>query len=119
MQLRFYARGTDLVSLPGERRMVGQQPRYVGRKVEFATVDGKQVTTRPATEEPHVCEADSAQAAKLIQRAQDGSLWPADEDTAKACDLPFVEVVLIAGEWMPRERPKLISPIRAAKGSKD
>ena len=119
MQLRFYARGSDLVSLPGERRIVGQQPRYIGRSLKSVTVDGKAFPARPATEEPHCCEADGAQAPKLIQRAQEGSLWPADHATATACGVPFVEVSFFDGEWLPSERPKPISPVRAFKGSKD
>lgn len=95
MQLRFYARGTALVSLPGERRVVGQSPRYVGRILKI--VDG--AATWPASEEPFACASENA--ARLIRRCAAGDLLPADEITAARCGVPFVPVEFDGGAWMP------------------
>lgn len=114
MQLRFYARGTGLVSLPGETRIVGQHPRYVGRALKL--IDG--AAAWPATFEPHVVGSDErapirdrnggewaggagSAAARLIKRCRAGELWPADAATAAACGVDFTALEFADGEWRP------------------
>lgn len=112
MQLRFYARGTGLVSLPGETRIVGQHPRYVGRALKI--IDG--AAAWPASEAAHECDSASAHGARLLKRCRAGELWPADEATAAACGVDFTALEFADGEWRPAQ-PK---PARAfTKTTKD
>lgn len=106
MQLRFYARGTALVSLPGERRVVGQHPRYVGRTLKI--VDG--AATWPANEEPVECASE--QAARLVRRCAAGDLWPADEITAARCGVSFVPIEFADGAWAPAAPKPSTAPAR-------
>lgn len=102
MQLRFCARGTALVSLPGERRVVGQHPRYVGRTLTI--VDG--AATWPANDQPHECDSASQHGARLTKRCTAGDLWPADEQTASHCGVAFVAIDHVGGAWLPAAAPK-------------
>ena len=111
MQLRFYARGTGLVSLPGERRIVGQLPRYVGRKP--IVTDG--VCAWPASEDAHTVSVGSDAGARLMKRCRDGELWPADADTAAACGVPFVPLAFADGAWSPAPTPPALTSRKTPK----
>lgn len=106
MQLRFHARGTGLVSLPGENRIVGQLPRYIGRTLKL--IDG--AAAWPANAEPHECDSSSPTAARLAKRCRAGELWAADEATAAACGVEFVALDHSDGAWIPAaSKPKRAS----------
>lgn len=79
-RLRFYARGSALVTDPhaqerGIRRFIGRRWQEVlpGRWAWCPTGEAQAIEAHP----------------DLVKAARDGDLWPADEATAKACGLPF------------------------------
>jgi hypothetical protein len=96
MKLRFHSRAGNLVPLPGGHR-TGSHPRYIGRTYDPETRAFK------ATDEP--LEIDSKKHQRLAMRLKklcrrDGSLLPADKETAEFCDVPFVKPTRQAdGEW--------------------
>jgi hypothetical protein len=108
MKLRFHSRAGLLVALPGGHR-VGSAPRYIGRTYEPET------RTFPASAKPFEVEPFAPGASvpfeqrrrrdqlmlrlkKLCRR--DGSLLPADEETAQRCQVPWVKPVKQDdGEW--------------------
>lgn len=99
MQLKFLARSNLLVTMPGERRIVGQPPEYVGRRC----VDGQ----FPATTDGFACDSQSEAGIRLAKLARrDAALWPADRATADHCGVPFVEITLKDGEWTPKPSAK-------------
>lgn len=98
MQLKFFARGDLLVTVPGFSPVVGQAPAYVGR--EFKRIDG--VAVHPATRDPFTVDSDTPEGRRLVKLAKrDASLWPADKATAEHCGLPFVALAFDDGEWIP------------------
>lgn len=104
MKLSFYPKPGALVYWPGHKP-AGVHPPYVGRRT---VADGTSIA-HPAQETPVVvdsehADADQRRAAERFTRfvARDGSLWPADEATARACGVAFVPVELRDGEWQPK-----------------
>lgn len=106
MKLKFYARGTHLVSYPRTHR-VGSPPRYIGREAQ-----GRELL---ATAEPFECEAESFVGARLLRLMQSGArhgdlpLWPADAATAAACGVKFAQTKFEGGEHRivaPEIKPK-------------
>jgi len=84
-----------LVREPGSVHVKGARAYYIGRKW-----DGK-LNGFPAHDEPHAVEAGTEDAARLAHLCvRDSSLWPADEDTAAHCGVPFVPLKLVDGEWV-------------------
>jgi hypothetical protein len=82
MKLRFYARGTahvsdfDALERPNPlRRFIGRRLTEMegGRMAFVPKPDPDEVTARP----------------ELVKAARDGELWPADEETARACGVAF------------------------------
>lgn len=101
-KLRFYAKGSGSVSLPGFQGHIGQMPIMVGRKYD------PEKGNWPATKDPFECDTDSTVGRRLARLTRiDDALWPADEATAVACGVPFVET-----EW----RDGVIVPV--TKGAK-
>lgn len=99
MQLKFFARADMLVTLPGERRIVGQPPEYVGRRC----ADGQ----FPATADGFTCDSQSEAGIRLAKLARrDASLWAGDRNTAAHCGVPFVDLVFKDGEWTPKPPAK-------------
>jgi hypothetical protein len=103
MQLKFFARGDLLVTVPGFAPVVGQPQLRVGR--EFVRGDeSKGIPPEyPATKEPFVVDSNSPEGRrlkKLIQR--DESLWAADQATAAECGVQFVELEFKDSEWLPK-----------------
>lgn len=101
MRLAFYARGDLLVMKPGVWLTVGSPNQYVGRKHDPA------LRAYPATKEPFEVEANSDEGrrlTKLIRRDQ--SLWAANEATAKACGVEFMDLEFSNGEWISKRRSK-------------
>lgn len=109
--LKFYARADYKVTVPGHRPMVGQVPRYVGR--EFAA-DG---LVHPASTDPFVIPVRRPEAQRLVKIVRrDGTLWPADPETARACRVPFVPVELVDGEWVEaKQQTKSAARVAAGK----
>jgi hypothetical protein len=96
------------VNVPNARPMPGQAPRYVGRKHDPAGP-----TPFPAVEQPFCCESDSDAGRRLMKLAKrDGSLYAADEATAKVCGIEFVRIEFKDGAWVeasksaPKSAPK-------------
>lgn len=99
MRLAFYARGDLLVMKPGVWLTIGSPNQYVGRKHDPA------LRAYPATKQPFEVEANSPEGrrlAKLIRRDQ--SLWAANEATAEACGVEFMDLEFLDGEWIPKRR---------------
>ena len=127
MQLKFYAKSDLLVTAPGQavvRRnaddpdSVGAPLKYVGRTHVPAKLDADRRVIRaasnPASEAPYTCQADSEKGRRLMKLCRrDGSLWPADRETAAACGVPFVETKFVDGEHVPAN--PVAAPTRQAK----
>lgn len=82
-RLRFYARGSALVAdVHAQEHPTHPIRRFVGRRLQEVTPGrfGWCPTEAPQEIDYH---HDLARACK------DGDLWPADEETAKACGVPF------------------------------
>lgn len=104
MQLSFYARAGHVVQWPGVKR-AGSLPDYVGRTNVEIKGSG---WAHPATDEAVKVDSESQAGrrfAKLVRR--DESLWPADKATADACQVPFVELELVGGEFAPKTHAKV------------
>lgn len=96
MKLRFYARGTALVSdfdaldrpVP-LRRFIGRRYTEItpGRWGFAPTGEADEISARP----------------EIIKAALDGELWPADDATAKACGVKFDPK--FGGEISPPKTP--------------
>jgi hypothetical protein len=115
-KLRFFARDDLLVTVPGSRPMQGQAPQYVARS--FVPGDGVKGAQYPATDKPYECEADSDEGRRLVLLTRrDGSLWPADAETAAACGVDFVAVSVKGGVAAPAPKaaPQRSSASRAQK----
>jgi len=103
MKLRFIAREDALATVPGSRASVGQSAHYVGRTY-VAPKDGKG-GMYPATQEPHEAMFDMSKQDDVIRFnryvkiAKRGDIWPADQETAAACGVEFVQASFKAGEW--------------------
>jgi hypothetical protein len=95
VQLKFNAREDQLVREPGiGRGSPGAPASYVGR-----TFDAK---TRgyPAIEDAVEVDSDSDRGRRLAELCRrDGSLWPANRETAEFCGVEFVEVAFKDGVW--------------------
>ena len=107
MKLRLYARPGYVFSLPGVR-VAGAHPRYIGRTLQ---VDGKTIVNA-ATHEPAVIDSETKEGQRVLRvmlcDGPDYPLWPADEATARACGVPYVEVEMVDGEWQPKaKQPKV------------
>lgn len=99
--LRFLARGSDLVTVPDFRPVVGQAPRYVGRR--FVPATAEQPASHPATEAPAEYPAGSLEGQRCVKRCRRGELWPADAETARFCGVPMPDLVYDpAGAWDER-----------------
>ena len=82
-RLQFYARGTALVAdVHAQEHPTHPVRRFVGRRWQEVTV-GRWGWV--PTEEPQECEHHH----DLVKAAKDGDLWPADQETAKACGVGF------------------------------
>lgn len=107
MKLRFFARGTDKVSVPRSQR-VEQAPRYVGRS--FVAPSPGKPAEHPATRDAYECELDSDRGRRLVALVRrEASLWPADEATAVACGVEFVKTEFRDGEHIAAVAPKAAS----------
>lgn len=94
MILRFYAKADALQPVPGFDPGVGNHPRYVGRRH-----DPENPGSFPATEEPFECDSNSPAGQRLAFLAfRDRDIWPADQETADFCRVPFVATELVDGE---------------------
>ena len=108
MQLKFYARGDLLVTLPGFAPIGGQPLLRVGRdfvRGVYVQDDPTKSTpaSYPATKEPFTVDSDSAPGRRLKKLiARDESLWAADKETAAECGVPFVELEFKDGSWVPK-----------------
>jgi hypothetical protein len=119
-KLRFYAKDDGEEShrmyVPSSVRMHRQLPQIIGRTTVI--VDGK--ITHPATTEPWECDAESADAAEILNRFRRGKrpLWPADAETALACGVEFVKVTVKDGVAVPVVEAKpATSPSSKARAS--
>jgi hypothetical protein len=95
MKLRFYAREDLPVRYPGHIPRTGSPDNYIGR--EFAP-------PYRAKREAFECDSESECGRRLMKLTRrDGSLWPADEETAKACGVEFQDVEFNEGKWVLSE----------------
>lgn len=123
MILKFHAKADALQRVPDFTPHIGQQDRYVGRDhVPGDLVPGPEGLTRvatfPASKEPFECEADSSNGHRLKHLIyRDRDLWAADQATADYCQVPFVEIEWVGGEWVPKAQKA--PAVKAASSSKD
>lgn len=82
-RLRFYARGTALVAdVHAQEHPTHPIRRFVGRRWQEALL-GRWAWA--PTETPQECDYHH----DLVRACKDGDLWPADEETAAVCGVPF------------------------------
>lgn len=104
MLLKFHAKADALQRVPSFVPAVGQQDRYVGR-----FHDAARPGSFPASDEPFVCDSESADGQRLKHLIfRDGDLWAADQATADFCQVPFVAIELTDGEWVAK--PPALEP---------
>lgn len=97
MKLSFRAREDLLVRVPGMPPAIGQASMYVGREFDAKT------RGYPASKQAYEVESDSDEGRRLIKLVRrEGALWPADEQTAKACGVEFVSVEFKDGAYVAR-----------------
>lgn len=99
--IKVYARGIDLVTRPGYRAVVGNLPRYVGRKAKMIETEKGTVASYPATEDGEEYNVGSKEAREIARRVKQGSLWPADVGTAQFCGVKFAKIEYTNGAWAP------------------
>jgi hypothetical protein len=105
--LSFHAKADCLVRVPGVIEIIGQAPHYVGRRLSRLS-NGS--FAYPAVDRPYQTEENSDVGRRLRKLAsRDGSLWPADKETADACGVKFVPVEFANGEWVPKKTSYLKS----------
>lgn len=110
MKLRFHAVPERCERYPGPRRQ-GDFPNYIGR--DFKPGDGVNTAAEhPASAEPFAIDPahtdrETRKVAERCKRAvRRGDLYAADEATARACGVDFVELERGRdGEWRPA-KPK-------------
>ena len=110
MQLRFYARGDDLVRHPGVLSAIGQPARYIGREFIAGEAErdasGKTRTktpsSNPATKDGSVFDSETAEGQAAARHCRKLALWPADRDTAEFCGVQFVAVEFKDGVWLEK-----------------
>jgi hypothetical protein len=82
-RLRFFARGTALVAdVHAQEHPTHPVRRFIGRRWQ-EVLPGRWAWA--PSEKPQECDYHH----DLARAARDGDLWPADEETAKACGLAF------------------------------
>lgn len=92
MKLRFLAREDQLVRIPGAKPLPGQPDMYVGRTFDAAS------RGYPATKDGYECDADSDGGRRLARLCRiDGSLFPANAETAAACGVSFAQTEFKSG----------------------
>jgi hypothetical protein len=101
VRLRFYARGTAQVADPHAQERPNPVRRCVGRRWQ-EVITGR--WSWVPTEKPQEVDYHP----DLVKAARDGDLWPADEETAKACGCPF-------DPTFGGERPETIKEFKARK----
>lgn len=103
MKLRFRAKCGEnghpppVVNWPGAKN-VGQLYQYVGRRFDLES------RVHRAVADPVEVDSETRNGKRLAKLCRrDGSLWPADAETAKFCGVPFVELSQDSnGEWVPK-----------------
>lgn len=106
MQLSFYAKGRNLVAA---NTITGpnQIRKYAGRtrrseKIQDPRNPQNTVTrySYVATQEPFTVDKNTDLGRKLMRAVRrEGSLWPADQETAKACGVSFKQVLFDGENW--------------------
>ena len=113
--LRFFARKDYVVNTrPGWTPPIGQHIPRVNRSLPIK-VDGG--FAEPALPDAFECDSQSEVGRAILKKFGrksgkiDPPLWCADQPTATACGVPFVDVELVDGEWIPKQS----GPARAPK----
>lgn len=113
MKLAFLAKAGLVCHWPAAVRQTGQIYNYVGRTWDAASRVHKANAEPVAIDDEHQ-DADTRVRAERLKQlvTRDGSLWPADEATARACGVEFVPVEMKDGEWQPKAAaaPKTSKP---------
>lgn len=109
MQLKFLAREDLLVNDPSAPVMENQPIHRIGRVFVYAKRNDKGEVIEPAqypvSDEPYVCESDSAVGLKLQKKCKGRQLWAFDAETARHCNVEFVPVEKVNGAWV-QAKPK-------------
>ena len=99
--IKFYAKGAELVRVPGAAPRPNQPDMYVGRYHDPTR------RAYPATPEPYEVDENTDAGRRLISLARvDNSLYAADENTAKICGIEFIDVEYKDGAFIPKPPKK-------------
>ncbi len=99
--IKFYAKGAELVKVPGATPLPKQPDLYVGRYYDPSK------RSYPAIKEGYEVEEDSDAGRRLIRLARiDNSLYAADEHTARVCGIEYVDVEFKDGAFLPKPPKK-------------
>lgn len=85
MKLKFLAREDLLVREAGIGPVIGEAARYYGRTFDPAT------RGYPASKEPFEVDAESEDGLKCAKQCRKGALFAADEQTAAAIGVDFID----------------------------
>lgn len=108
MTLRFYARGKGKVTDPRSPHNDGQLPKYVGRAwVPSDDKANRKIGAHMPTKQAYECEPGPVGLRLALLTRRDSSLWPADAETARYCQVDYVELEFVGvegtdGEWKPK-----------------
>lgn len=111
MKLAFYARPGHSC-YPAGKKFPGQRNAYIGQAWKKLK-DGRVALIH--SKEPAEFEAGTEGGDRAMKHCQDGSLWPADDATARHCGVPFVDVEYVQFQWAPKPAPKKAE--KAEKGN--
>lgn len=97
MKLKFKAKAGHNCYLPGTK-FIGQINHYIGQ--QYVT-EGK-VTQLVHDKEPAVFDSHSKEGKRAVKHCKNHSLYPADEQTAKFCGVPFIPLTYKDGQWIQK-----------------
>jgi hypothetical protein len=119
MLLKFYAREDLLVNDPAAPVRDSQPIQRVGRTFVYSKRNDRGEVVEPAhytaNSDPYVVDSNSPNGQRLAKRCRRRELWAADEATAKACGVDFVQLEMRDGGWC--EKPASVEKPEKKKAS--
>lgn len=102
MMLAFYAKpGHNCY--PAGPRFVGQVNNYIGQR--YVAHEGAAAALEHR-KEPAMFDSETPGGVRAAKHCAEGGLWPADQETAAYCRVPFVPVEYRDHQWQ-QAKPKV------------